>query len=178
MKKIIFSFATLFALAAVFAFSAGQVWQIKEGYSIQFSSKDANGIFKDFSGTITFDETNLAASKFNLTVEVASINTGNGLQNKHAKGADWFDAEKYPNIKFTSSKMEKSGDGFKATGTLEMHGVKKEIGIPFKFKKSGAKAGTFTTNFSVNRSDYGIGKGNKDVAETIKIDVKVPVVKK
>lgn len=178
MKKIIFSFATLFALAAVFAFSAGQAWQIKEDYSIQFSSKDASGIFKTFSGTITFDEANPAVSKFNLTVDVASINTGNGLQNKHAKGAEWFDAEKYPNIKFTTTKMEKSGDGYKATGTLEMHGVKKEIGIPFKFKKSGAKAGLFTASFSVNRSDYGIGKGNKDVAESIKIDVKVPVAKK
>lgn len=177
MKKLIFSIATLLTLAAVFAFTTIQNWQITDKYSIAFSSKDAGGIFKTFSGSISFDEQNLPASKFAVTIDAASINTGNGLQNKHAKGAEWFDVAKYPVIKFTSGKIARSANGYQAVGTLEMHGISKEITIPFSFKKAGGSA-TFTGTFSVNRNDFKIGKPGGEVADVIKVDVAVPVTKK
>lgn len=177
MKKIILSFATLLVLTAVFAFSVAKNWDIKKDYSIKFSGEDASGIFKTFTGTIVFDEQNLATSKFTVSIDVASINTGNGMQNKHAKGADWFDATKYPQITFTSSKISKAGSGWQTTGTLEMHGVKKEITIPFSFVPKGNEA-VFSGSFSVNRSDYGIGKPAAGAAGMVKIEVYVPVTKK
>ena len=174
---MIFSIATLLSLAAVFAFTVVQNWQITDKYSIRFSASDAGGIFKTFTGSIVFDEQGLAASKFDVSVDVASINTGNGLQNKHAKSAEWFDAAKYPVIKYTSKKIVKTGNTYQVTGDLEMHGVKKEMTIPFSFQKSGNSA-TFTGSFNVNRNDFHIGKPGGDLAETIKVDVSVPVVKK
>jgi polyisoprenoid-binding protein YceI len=176
MKKLIFSMATLVAITAVFAFSVAQKWAISDKYSIKFSSNDVAGIFKTFSGSIDFDEQNPANSKFDVTIDVNSINTGNGLQNKHAKGAEWFDAAKYPAIKYTSKKIVKAGTGYQVTGDLTIKGVSKEYTIPFTFKKAGAGA-TFNGSFTVNRSDFKIGKPGGDVAEQIKIDVAVPVTK-
>lgn len=173
MKKLVFSAFTLLTIAAVFAFTTLQNWKIKETHQISFSSNDVNGVFKTFTGTIAFDAADLAKSKFDLTVDVASINTGNGLMNKHAKGDDWFNAAKYPSIKFISSKIEKSGTDFKAIGTLEMHGIKKDITVPFSFQKN-----IFKANFSVNRIDFKVGKADNDVSTALKIDATIPVAKK
>ena len=114
--------ATLLVLTTVFAFSIAQSWEVKKDYSIKFSGEDASGIFKTFTGTLVFDEKNPATAKFSVSIDAASINTGNGMQNKHAKGAEWFDVAKYPNILFTSSKISKAGNTWQATGTLDMHG--------------------------------------------------------
>jgi polyisoprenoid-binding protein YceI len=176
MKKIGFLIATLSALAAVFAFTTVQAWKIKDTYSIQFSNSDVNGIFKKASGNIAFDEADLAGSKLSFNIEVSSINTGNGLQNKHAKGPEWFDAVKYPYIKYTSSKIEKSGNLYKVTGQLEMKGVKKDISFPFSFKKNGNSA-TFSADFSINKNDYNVGKKGDNVGEIIQIKLSVPVTK-
>jgi polyisoprenoid-binding protein YceI len=97
--------------------------------------------------------------------------------NKHARGEEWFNADKYPYIEFTSTKIEKTNEGFKATGKLQMHGVSKEVSIPFSFSKKGNK-GTFIAKFSVDRSDFQIGKKNGGVSETIKITATIPVLKK
>lgn len=177
MKKMIFTVAALLALAAVFAFTLVQGWQITDKYNISFSSNDAGGIFRTFKGSIVFDEQNVAASNFDVSIDVASINTGNGLQNKHAKSDEWFDAAKYPVIKYTSKKIVKAGNAYQVTGDLDMHGVKKELTIPFSFHKTGNEA-VFTGSFTVNRSDYHIGKPGGDVAEQIKVDVSVPVIRK
>lgn len=179
MKKIIYPIAAIILLAgSAFTFITAQNWQIAEGYSIAFSSNDAGGIFKDFKGNIVFDEQTPAASQFDVTIDVASINTGNGLQNKHAKSDEWFDAAKYPTIHYRSQKIVKSGNGYQVTGELEMHGVRKPLTIPFTFKGTGGNKGVFTGTFNVNRSDFKIGKPGGEVAEQIKLDISVPVVKK
>jgi len=176
MNKLFFPVVAALILAASAFTLAAQNWQIAQGYSIAFSSADADGIFKDFKGNIVFDEQNPAAGKFDVAVDVASINTGNGLQNKHAKSDEWFDAAKYPTIHFISRSISKSGNGYQVTGDLDMHGVKKAIAIPFTFSKS-ALGGTFSGSFTVNRNDYKIGKPGGDVGEQIKIDISVPVTK-
>jgi len=116
------------------------------------------------------------SASFDLTIDVASINTGNGLMNTHAKSAEWFDAAKYPVIRFTSKKIVKSGAGYQVTGDLEVHGVKKEMTLPFTFQNKGATA-TFNGSFIVNRNDFHIGKPGGDVDENIKLEVSVPVKK-
>ena len=79
MKKNWFLFiATGLGLTALFAFTFAQNWTIAENHKIKFSSNDVAGIFKTFKGTIVFDEASLTASKFDVTIDVASINTGNG----------------------------------------------------------------------------------------------------
>jgi polyisoprenoid-binding protein YceI len=177
MNKLFYPVAAVLILAgSAFTFLTAQNWQIADGYTITFTSADADGIFKDFKGSIVFDEQNPGAGKFDVTVDAASINTGNGLQNKHAKSDEWFDVGKYPQIHFVSRSIGKTAAGFQVTGDLEMHGVKKSITIPFSFKKT-AQGGTFTGSFTVNRNDYNLGKPGGDVGEQIKIDISVPVTK-
>lgn len=177
MKQL--SFAVLVGatmLLSAFTTIKSIEWQITEGYFIKFKGTDAEGIFKTMAGDISFDENDLSSSKFSVTVDVSSINTGNGMKNKHAKSDKWFDATKYPSITFISSKISKSTEGYQVEGTLEMHGVKKQISIPFTFGSN-----SFKGSFNVNRMDFGVGtmEGmSKKVSNEIALDISVPVTKK
>lgn len=170
-----------FFIITLFVISVGnfwsQQWKITEDHTISFANKDVSGLFKDFSGNITFDPTNLNTAKFELKIKVESISTGNGMQNKHAIGSEWFNAAKFPTITFNSEKVVKTETGFKAIGKLEMHGVEKEVNIPFTFSKKGNKA-TFIGKFSVDRTEYGVGAKGNDVQETLKIVATIKTVKK
>ncbi len=160
---------------SAFTFNNSVSWRIADDYSIKFSSKNPSGVFTKLTGDIEFDEDNLSASKFDVKIDVASINTGNGMKNRHAKGAKWFDAEQYPTINFTSEKFAKSSTGYEVTGMLEMHGIKKEFTMPFTFKDN-----VFESSFTVNRTDFNIGatKGMaKKVPLEITLDIAVPVTK-
>src|ERR1700712_3160574 len=147
MKKFIYPFAAVALLAAsAFTVIKSQDWKISDNYSIKFDGGDPSGEFKGLKGTVSFDPANLASSKFDATIDVASINTGNGMKNTHAKSDKWFDAEKYPTIKFTSTSITKTAAGFEAKGTLSIHGVDKEITLPFNFANN-----TFTASFEIDR---------------------------
>jgi polyisoprenoid-binding protein YceI len=177
MNKLFYPLAAVLILAgSAFTFLAAPGWQIAQGYSINFSNNDVGGIFKDFKGTLVFDEQNPASGKFDVLIDVGSLNTGNGLQNKHAKSDEWFDAAKYPSIHFVSRSFAKTAAGYSVTGDLDMHGVKKPVTIPFNFSKTAA-GGTFTGSFSVNRNDFNVGKPGGDVGDQVKIDISVPVTK-
>ena len=174
MKKIALPFliAATLLLSAFTAYNSMQ-WKIAEGYTIKFTSKDPSGVFTSLKGDIVFDAEKLADSRFDVSVDVNSINTGNGMQNKHAKSDKWFDAEKYPAITFKSSKISVAAEGFEALGILEMHGIQKEFTMPFKFEND-----TFTSSFEVSRLDFKIGtmQGmSSHVPEMLKIDISVPV---
>ncbi|MGC4021526.1 MAG: YceI family protein [Cyclobacteriaceae bacterium] len=174
MKKQTYVLASVvMILVSAFTFIQSQDWKIGEGYSIKFEAGDPSGEFTGLKGSIKFDEKNLASSKFDVTIDAASINTGNGMKNTHAKSANWFDVEKYPTIAFTSSSISKTATGFEAKGTLDMHGVKKEIVLPFTFTNN-----TFAANFEVNRLDFKIDDGkHPKMAPTLKISINVPVTK-
>jgi polyisoprenoid-binding protein YceI len=174
MKKHSYLLATLsLIIASAFTFIQSQSWKIAEGYSVKFDGGDPSGEFTALKGTIQFDEKNLAASKFDMTVEVASINTGNGMKNTHAKGANWFDAEKYPNITFVSSAITKTAGGFEAKGMLEMHGEKKEITLPFTFTNN-----TFDGALEVSRMDFKLDDGkHPKMMPSLKVTIHVPVTK-
>lgn len=172
---------TFFAAIAIvislcsFTISNSISWKISDDFSIKFSSKNPSGVFTDLKGEIIFNEDQLSASKFDLEIDVASINTGNGMKNRHAKGKKWFDAKKFPTINFISQNFRKTSLGYEVTGMLEMHGVKKEFTMPFTFKNN-----VFESSFTINRTDFNVGaiKGMaKKVPQEIKLDISVPVTK-
>jgi polyisoprenoid-binding protein YceI len=177
MKRILFPAVAAIMLAVSFAFALPQNWNIATKYNISFTTSGVSGIFKTFTGAIVFDDQNPAASKFDVSIDVNSINTGNGMMNKHAKGADWFDAAKYPAIRFVSTKFLKVGNAYQVTGNLSIHGITKPYSIPFTFKRNGS-GGSFEGTFNVNRNDFKIGDPGGEVGEVIKLVVAVPVTKK
>jgi polyisoprenoid-binding protein YceI len=175
--KLFYPIAAAILLAgSAFTFITAQSWKIGDNYNIAFSLGDAGGIFKGFKGTILFDDNNPAAGKFDVSLDVASVNTGNGLQNKHIKSEEWLDATKYPLIRYTSQKIVKAGNGYQVTGILDMHGVTKPVTIPFTFQHTGT-GGTFAGTFTINRNDFKIGKPGGDVEDNIKLEISVPVTK-
>jgi len=150
-------------------------WEISNDYSIEFSATKAEGIFKTLKGEVQFDAQDLAASKFNFIIEVNSINTGNGIKNKHAKSDKWFDAEKYPNIEFKSNAFSKTEEAYSVRGKMKMHGIEKEVHIPFTYENN-----VFAARFSLNRLDYKVGTmegSSKKVSNEIKLEVSIPVTK-
>jgi polyisoprenoid-binding protein YceI len=168
--------AALLLFGTVSALAPTQVWKIGDKYSIKFNTSGVSGIFKGFSGTISFDEKDVASTNFNVKIDVASLNTGNALQNKHAKGDEWFDATKYPQMTFVSHKTVKTASGYEVTGDLTVRGIKKETKMPFTFKGNGA-SGIFSGSFNINRSDFHIGTPGGEVGEVIKVEVTMPVTK-
>jgi polyisoprenoid-binding protein YceI len=174
MKKFMYPFAAivLVTLSAFTAFNS-QEWKIADTASIKFDGGDPSGQFSGMKGTVNFDPADLPGSKFDATIDVASINTGNGMKNTHAKSEKWFDADKYPTIQFTSSAITKSATGYEAKGMLNMHGVQKEIVVPFTFEEN-----VFKGNIEVNRLDYNINTAEPNHgASTFKVEISVPVTK-
>ncbi len=177
MKTLIVTLtAALYVMAAAFTPIHTGAWKIAQGYSIKFDGKGASGSLSGLKGDIVFDEHDLPGSKFNVTVDVVTINTGNGLKNKHAKSEKYLDAEKYPLIRFTSSSIKQADKGYTASGTLEIHGVKKEITLPFRYTKT-ATGALFTAAFEVNRTDYQVGSAHWLLGSTFKVELSIPVTK-
>ena len=116
--------------------------------------KTVEGTFSGMKGTIDFDENNLQNSSFNVCIDAATVNTKNEKRDAHLKNEDFFDVEKYPEICFTSSSIEKSSEGYLTKGTLTMHGVSKPVEINFTYTDN-----TFVGELTINRFDYKVGEG-------------------
>ena len=130
-------------------------WVISEDYDIRFDGTKAQGTFKGLEGTIQFDPDIPENALFDVSVEVATISTGNRTKDKHARGKDWFFAEKFPRIRFKSTSVESASTGYRLLGELDLRGVKKEVVLPFTFSGRG-DVGEFIGTLKVNRQDYGI----------------------
>jgi polyisoprenoid-binding protein YceI len=163
-------------MASAFTLIHAGSWKISDDYAVKFDGKGASGTFRGLKGDIVFDEHDLPGSRFNVSIQVNTVNTGIGLKNKHAKSEKYFDAEKYPLIRFTSSSIKKTEKGYAAGGTMEIHGVKKEISLPFTYTKT-SKGALFTSSFEINRLDYKIGSSHWLLGSTFTVELSVPVTK-
>ena len=169
-------FIAVIFIGSAFTISNAISWEILKDYSIKFETKKAEGDFENFSGDLNFAEDDLENASFEVAIEVNSISTGNWLKNRHAKGDNWFDAEAFPTINFTSDSFSKTSTGYQVTGQLTMHGITKTITIPFTFNDL-----VFSGEFVVNRTDFEIGKTtgmSGSVGQEVILKISVPVAKK
>lgn len=173
MRKYLTVVSLLIMSGYVFAMATG--WRIAEGYQISFDGKYAHGTFRKMEGNIRFDPANPDDSHFEVSVDVASIDTGIELKNKHARSEKWFDADKYPRIYFLSKAVIRTDTGYVVHGELELRGIKKDIAIPFTFTGGGGQY-LFYGKFKVNRGDFGIGKVNGRETDSTAVEVSVPVL--
>jgi polyisoprenoid-binding protein YceI len=170
-------FASILFASAALTFAPIDHFEVIDGHSIEFKSKDPSGSFKKLDGTIDFDDANLEGSKFNLSIDVASINTGNGMMNKKAQIEEWFNAGKFPTIKFKSTKVEKVGSSYQITGNITMKGITKEYVIPAAKSKDGKKI-VFKGTFYVDRLEFKVGHKSNVVPAKMKIIYSIPAVQK
>lgn len=148
-----------------------------------------HGGFEKLSGSFEYDVQNPANSSVEATIEVSSINTRDAQRDAHLKSADFFDVEKYPNITFKSTQIEKTSDGLSISGDLTIHGVTKnvtlavegptdEIKDPWGNMKIGASGST-----KIKRKDFGLEwnaaleTGGILVGEDVNITLDVQFVK-
>jgi len=182
-------------LVASAAFAATETFAFDKAHSLvgfrirHFVSK-VEGRFKDFDGVIVLDRQNPSASKVDLTIQTASIDTASENRDKDLRSANFFDVEKYPTITFKSTKVvPRGGDNYDVTGEFTMHGVTKTITVPVRhggFMKAGQgeKAGFETVNFTLNRKDFGItwnrtlDAGAVMLGDDVEINIQVEANKK
>ncbi len=147
------------------------------------------GRFKDFKGTVHFEESDVTRSTVEFSAKIESIDTGVEPRDKHLRTADFFDAAKYPEMSFKSTRVERRGkDKYVLHGDFTLKGVTKPVALPFTV--TGAiKDPWGNTRFGVsaqtkiNRRDYGItwGKalenGGLDVGNEVTIELQLEAVK-
>ena len=134
------------------------------GFKIRHLVAKSSGRFTKFEGAITVDAKDIAKSKVEVTIDAASINTDNEARDKHLRGADFFEVEKFPTITFKSTAVKEVEKGkLLVTGDLMMHGVTKSITFPITNAgtRAGMKPGSVVAGFidgalKINRNDFGI----------------------
>ena len=119
------------------------------------------GQFGAFTGTARIDEANPSDSKVDLSIDVTSVETGSADRDGHLKSGDFFDAETYPTITFTSTKVERDGDDWNVTGDLTIKDVTKPVTIEFEQTGSavdpfGNTRVGFEGETTINRKDWGL----------------------
>ena len=118
------------------------------------------GTFNDFAGTIVYDADDVTKSSMSGTINAASIDTAHQKRDKDLRGESFFEVDKYPQITFETNRVEAGGDTPILHGILTMHGVSKEVAIPFRITGIADFAGKirlgFEARLELNRQDYGI----------------------
>lgn len=130
-------------------------------FTIRHFVTNVPGRFRDFSGTIRYDKESPTAANVEFNLEAASIDTANADRDAHLRSADFFDAEKYPQLTFSSTSVRvKDPKTLEVTGNLTLKGMTKKLTLPVQFlgtvpTPQGEKIG-FETSFTINRKDFGI----------------------
>jgi polyisoprenoid-binding protein YceI len=140
-----------------------------------------SGKFTDFAVQIVYDEADITKSSVNATIKTASIDTGIEKRDAHLRTADFFDAEKYPEITFQSRRVERRGNQLMAHGIFTMHGVSKEVSIPFTITGKHTNPANQRTNIgisarlTINRQDYGITWRHRSVPNFVGDEVEIEI---
>ena len=123
---------------------------------------EVTGNFREFSGTLQQDDENFSGRKVDVTIKTTSISTENEKRDGHLRSADFFDAQKYPEITFVSKSFEKkSANEYQITGELTMHGISNPMVISAKYMGQakdpwGNIRQGFKGTATINRTDFGI----------------------
>ena len=170
-------------------------WALDPTHSeVQFKIKhlmitNVTGSFNIFTVTAQTEDEDFTKAKLSFTADVNSISTNNEQRDAHLKGADFFDAEKFPQIKFEATKTENvDNDGsYELYGNLTIRDVIKNIKLSVEFggiakdPYGNVKAG-FTINGKINRKDFGLTwsavteAGNIMVSDDVKIACEIQLI--
>jgi polyisoprenoid-binding protein YceI len=150
---------------------------------------NVSGSLKDFHAEVETKGTDFSTAQINLAAEMNSISTNNDQRDAHLRNSDFFEVEKYPELKFTSTKIERTGDDtFALFGQLTLKGVTNPVKLQAEYSGvakdpwGGERAGFIVTG-KINRSDWGINfngvleTGGVMLGEEVKISSEIQLVK-
>jgi polyisoprenoid-binding protein YceI len=140
------------------------------------------GRFNKVAGKYALDESNPAASSFELTIDAASIDTNDAKRDGHLRGADFLSAAEFPTLEFksTSVNAEKNERGetvYQVKGDLTMHGVKREVLLPLRLLKVGVspmdnkKHSGFLCETRLLRSEFGMTNMIPGVGDEVAVTI-------
>lgn len=191
MKRL---FAALPLLVAGIAHADSVEWKLDPSHtSIGFSVphlviSSVDGRFKEASAVVKLDDADLTKSDVSVTINTASVDTGDAKRDDHLRSPDFFDAKKFPTVTFKSTKISKAGSGYKLTGNLTIRDVTKPVTLDATLSAPvktpwGNQARAATLTGKVKRGDFGL-KWNKAletggvvVGDDVTINVKAEVTK-
>ncbi|MES2578353.1 MAG: YceI family protein [Bacteroidota bacterium] len=189
MKKITTIIATLFLSTFLLAQTT---WKADPMHSkLTFSTvhhgiSDIAGLFKKFEITATTNKTDFSDAVFELSTDVASIDTEVEMRDNHLRSADFFDVEKYPKMTFKSISIKKIGKNkSKLVGTLTLHGITKPAIITMWYRgtivNEQSKAITAGFQFSgiLKRSEFNVGSKfpSKMISDEVQIKADCEFIK-
>jgi len=179
MKKLLMLSLLVFGTATMFA----QQYNATDADSeVKFTIKNfglnVNGSFKGLQGKIAFDPGNLAAASINVSVDAATVNTGNGARDKHLKKEEYFDVANHPKLTFVSSKLSAGTvpGTYNLQGTLTIKGISKQISFPFTAAAI-TNGYRFEGKFKINRRDFKVGGGSWVLSDDLTISLNVSAIK-
>lgn len=168
MKKLTIILSAVLVLTA---FTTVNSWKNDKPHSqlsfavTHLGVSDVSGTFNDFDVTINSSKPDFSDAKFEFTAKVGSIDTRVEARDNHLKSADFFDAEKHPQMTFKSTSLTQNGeDKYKLTGDLTMHGITKPVTMDLLYRgtvenpMSKKQTAGFQLTGVVKRSDFGIGE--------------------
>ncbi|MBM0104468.1 YceI family protein [Steroidobacter sp. S1-65] len=173
--RLVVGFAT--GLAAMLAFAAAQ-WSMQPKESkLTFVGEQAGaqfeGAFEKFTADIRFDPADLTASRFDVKIDTASVNTQDGERDDTIKSADLFDVKRFPTARYVADKFtSRGGNKYSATGKLTLRNVTRDVPIEFTFENKDGGA-WLKGSARIKRLDFGVGQGDWQDTATVGNDVQV-----
>jgi polyisoprenoid-binding protein YceI len=168
-----------FVVLALLPFAAfARAWKVDAAHSNlaftgTYQGESFEGRFKRFDAEIDYDPADPAQAKFDVTVDIASVDTANTERDQALPGKDFFDTAQFPKARFVTTRFRKDANGeVLADGTLNLRGVRKPVTLVVKFAPNGNSA-TLDVSTTLKRLDFGIGSG--DWADTSMIGNEVTV---
>lgn len=160
----------LVALVLVAGSAFSQTWTVdkshaKLGFGItHMMLAEVDGSFKTYEATITATKDDLSDAVFEISADIASINTDNENRDGDLKSDRYFDAAKFPKLTFKSTSFKKvEGNKYKLAGDFTLKGVTKPIELdvtmngPVTNPKNNKQKVGFKVSGTIKRTDYGIG---------------------
>jgi polyisoprenoid-binding protein YceI len=164
----------------------------KVGFSVRhFGISETDGFFRNYTGTVKTEKDDFSDLQVSVIVQIDSIDTNDVQRDTHLKADDFFNAEKFPEMKFESTKLETTAttDEYKMYGNLTIRDVTKPVIFDLEYAGTvpqdpfgNTKAGFFISG-SINRQDFGLsfnvllGTGNLAVSDKVKINIPVQLLK-
>ncbi|MET0330124.1 MAG: YceI family protein [Dyella sp.] len=167
-----FALALALPLVGHAADYAVQPAQSKLGFTSNFQGTAFDGSFAKWTAAISYDPANPATDKFDVTVDLASVHTGDKDRDGALPGADFFNTAKFPQAHFVTTGFRKNGTQVIADGNLTLRGVTKPVSLTVVFAPAGAGA-TLDVSGTVKRLDFGVGSGDYADTSVIGADVKI-----
>lgn len=135
-----------------------------------------DGSFGRFEGTLKFDPADLAATRFDIAIEVASVDTDNAERDEVLATPEWFDPTGHPQARFQASGARMDGDGYISDGSLQLRGVSAPVSLRYTLSAAGER---LRGEADLDRLDWQLGgpdwadDGLVGYAVKVKVDVRL-----